>query len=1039
MEIELDKYQKEVVNYSGNKFLCVEAGPGAGKTRVIVERVKKLLENSEPESLLVITFTIKAAEELKERLINSGISKNDVYKMQISTIHSFCLKILKNSDVLDLDVMDDGMGEKKNMFIGKHIRELGFYDEYYLPYSEIKDVMRKYDEYCTFKVDTQQLVNYISQNRPVSLDYIDFVHEHMVQNNGAFPRNEVLENDDFAESWYNAKYYKIAKSYPTYLNLLKANHAIDYGQLQIQTLEFLQENPETIYKNILVDEFQDTDPVQMSIFEILMENADTFLVVGDINQSIYSFRGCGDNFFEYIYENHSDRFLRKVLPTNYRSTNEIIQLADDFISHQNEGEKLHPIGDRNVSRNIYFLGNEKSQHEAENISKIVKYLHDEGKIKNYREVAILTRSIKKATVRNLVKEFDKLDIPYQIKGLDDLVEKPEVKSILTLIFHLIRSNDPHYPITIRWESWLNLKAYAGVDFEQKLFDLSPETKEILIRLQDNFEKSVIDVRNRIDPRDKPFKEYMEACRGSDEVLEKLFSLVERPILTNENIVEFGITDEDDIEFFKRLNGLRDEINCDDYASRPTILEVYMKLLTEFTGYLNVDFIRDAKNYEELKNISVFTNTFYNFEQLRDSKDLEGVFWFIYSNIRKFESYNDNSKDSVQIMTVHGAKGLEFPFVFLAALDRRYFPVHYENPMVNDYVKGSPSYFTPFEFLEYKGPYFESEIEEYNHDLEEERIIYVAMTRAQDTMIISSLLNKRILKRLKANIRRDNMQGIASTFKGPNCIQKLINNNLGMIRFIDMDNLEFEDRICEVKQPSKEKVNLSFSSIETYLECPLKYDLAYDIIFKTSQEKPQSDGIFVHNVFEVVNNLKRQGSYVGEETVRDIVYNLYMNYNFNKNDFKKLTAFSDDIVEYYRNCDFKVLDVEYRFDIKGEKYNLNGFIDLIYERDGKIGILDYKNTFYNEKNYGKYKRQLYVYMLALGEKNQKYENANIEELLIYAVRSREFIPVPVDLKELDEVKQELEFVSMNVEDKNYDKSVGKHCEYCNYSKICGENK
>ena len=99
MKIELDDFQKEIVNYPGDKFLCVEAGPGAGKTRVIVERVKKLLENANPESLLVITFTVKAAEELKDRLITSGISKSDVAKMQISTIHSFCLKILESNAV----------------------------------------------------------------------------------------------------------------------------------------------------------------------------------------------------------------------------------------------------------------------------------------------------------------------------------------------------------------------------------------------------------------------------------------------------------------------------------------------------------------------------------------------------------------------------------------------------------------------------------------------------------------------------------------------------------------------------------------------------------------------------------------------------------------------------------------------------------------------------------------------------------------------------------------------------------------------------
>ena len=1039
MKIELDEYQDKVVNYPGEKFLCVEAGPGAGKTRVIVERVKELLKKAEPESLLVITFTVKAAEELKERLISSGISKNDVYKMQISTIHSFCLRILKDSDELDLELMDDERNEKKNMFIGKHIRDLGFVNEYYLPYSQIKDVIRKYDEYCTFNVDPDSLVQYIKDTREISIEYADFVYEYMAENNGEFPRNEVEEDEKFAKDWYNAKYLQIARSYKTYLKFLKREHVIDYGQLQIRALNYLKDNPETDFKNILVDEFQDTDPVQMNIFEILMENADSFLVVGDMNQSIYSFRGCGENFFRYIYENHSDKFIRKVLPINYRSTNEIINISDDFIRHQNEGEKLNPIGDRDASRDIYYLGNSNSNNEAENICKIAKYLYDNDKIENYNEIAVLTRSVKKATIRNLIKEFEKNGVPYVVKGRDDLIEKPEIKSILTLLFHLIRNNDPHYHITISWEKWLNLKAYTGADFEQKLFDLSDSTKRILNKIQEDFEQLVIDTRNEIDPQDKPFDDFLKASQGHDDILKELYSCVERPILTDENIIRYGITDEDDIEFFRKLNALREEILSDEipYNDKPNILEVYMALLTDFTDYLNYDFIQDEDNYEELKNISVFTNTFYNYEQIRKSKDLRGAFWFIYSNIYSFSPYNDNSKDGVQIMTVHGAKGLEFPIVILAALDRRFFPVHFEDPSINDKVKNSPSYFTPYEFLEYKDETFDSDSERLKHDLEEERIIYVAMTRAQDVLILSTLLNKRLLKRLNFQVRKRNAEGIIKTMKGPDCINELVNRNIDKIKFLDANNPDISRRVCDVKQGNDEKVNLSFSSIESYLECPFKYGMTYDIMFKTSQEKVQSDGIFVHNVFEVVNNLnKKNNGYIGDDKVRDIVYELYMLYNFNKNDMHKLAKFSDDIVQYYNKCDFKVLDVEYKFDIKHDDYFLNGYIDLIYEKDGKLGILDYKNTFYKSYNYEKYKRQLYIYLLALIEKNQKYADYDFDELEIYAVRSQEFVQIPIDENELKKVKEELNFVSSGVTRSDYEKAVGRYCENCNYKKICG---
>ena len=131
----LNDEQKAVVTYSGDKKLCVEAGPGSGKTRVLIEKVKFMInEGINPETLLIITFSKKAAEELQERLATGGISKSDVQKMQISTIHSFCIKLLEDNGEVVYDVIED---EKEDMFIGKHLDTLGFVDEYFLPNSQI--------------------------------------------------------------------------------------------------------------------------------------------------------------------------------------------------------------------------------------------------------------------------------------------------------------------------------------------------------------------------------------------------------------------------------------------------------------------------------------------------------------------------------------------------------------------------------------------------------------------------------------------------------------------------------------------------------------------------------------------------------------------------------------------------------------------------------------------------------------------------------------------------------------------------------------
>lgn len=320
---KLNEDQEAAVMYDGKKPLLIEAGPGSGKTTVLIERVKYLLNNKciDPESLLVITFTKKAANELKTRLSEEtdNISELDVQKMQISTIHGFCAKILEKAGHVNLSIIDDDLGEKINMFVRKHLEELGFTGIAYASKRDAKNIINKYEEYCTFGVDSQNLIKYIQDNYPISQDYIDFVEQYMEENEGKFPKMEVKENKEFKQSYYNALYLQVAKSYPIYKELMEKENVIDFGHMQLKALEYLRENPDSVFKNILIDEFQDTDPIQMEIFKILMKNCDSATFVGDIDQSIYGFRGSYDNYFEQLSNEYDVK--RISLNTNYRSTN----------------------------------------------------------------------------------------------------------------------------------------------------------------------------------------------------------------------------------------------------------------------------------------------------------------------------------------------------------------------------------------------------------------------------------------------------------------------------------------------------------------------------------------------------------------------------------------------------------------------------------------------------------------------------------------------------------------------------------------------
>lgn len=1084
MAIDLNEEQKDIVYYDnaqpGNKpFLSIEAGPGAGKTRVIIEKVKHMVNslNVDPESLLIITFSNKAAEELNERLAEGELSKSVVQKMQISTIHSFCIKLLEENGSVGFDVIADENGEKVNMFVGKHLKDLGFVNEYYIPNSQISDIIKKYDEYVSFNVDTDKLVDYIQKTRPINPDYVEFVHDYMEKNDGKFPRREVMEDDMLKQSWYNARYLQIARSYPIYRQLLEKLNATDFGQMQIRALEILEENNDVKYKNILVDEFQDTDPVQMQIFDRLMEHAESFTVVGDINQSIYGFRGATENPFKVLREKYPDEFEFKSLSTNYRSTHEIINISEDFIKHQRDPDS--PLGKadcgRKVSNHNYYMVNEDNDAEALNIFKIIRYLIDTGKVNGPSDIGILTRSVRGKRVSKLIELLDDYNdthedkIPYQIRGLSDLIKKDEIKSILTLMYHLVQDGNPHNHIMNRWNfDWLNLKAYTGANFNQVLFDLSDETKDILNALQDKFEEDIKnaekDVYFEFTDKKSRLRSFSGVFNRDEEIVKEVFNRVERPILTDENLRIYGVSDENDLEFFKKLNGLRYEVSSDevDFFDRPTVSEVYLRLLTDVTGYLTVEEVTDHE--DAAHNLSGITRTLSNFEEMRYERDFRGLFWFIYRTIEGYDAYAGENK-GVQIMTVHKSKGLEFPVVIIPSLKDNGFPLAFKDPNPdNGFIRGAGyAYYTPYDCLRY--PKFsiaegeldglsEEEIEnvirqkeEKAHFDEEERVIYVAMTRAEDVLILSSIVKDCEASRETALKRPDDLELCRAMTKGPTCIQEPLNENIGKNHhLIDPSNIEIETLPRDAENEEDKIVDLSFTALQNYLECPFKYKLAHVLNFDVSQKREIDDGIFIHKALEIINKrIKANGNeYIGNDEVSKTVEELFEKSNIMLKEEKpdkyaeKLKSITHDVIHYYENegANLKIIESEYAFYLKDKDYGFQGVIDLIYEKDGKLGIIDYKNTNFKGDYKEEYDKQLHLYLMALRDENQEYFGHNIEELNVYTLKSKKLIPFEIDEGRIDEIRQQLQDVALKIKNNEFEPDC-EDCSDCPYKKICGK--
>lgn len=991
----LNENQQKVVEYNGNKPLLVEAGPGSGKTRVIIERVKFLINELKvnPSSLLVITFTRKAANELKDRL-SEDIPKNIINKMQISTIHSFCLDFLKKRGNVT-NLIDDDSGEKRRLFIQKYKYKLGFKNEFYLADYQIPSVINKFDEYTTFKVDIDGLIDYIKQTRPIDKEYVDFVNSFKF-----FPSKKVRENEKFKKSWYNARFLQTPKAYVKYLELLDLFNAVDYNTVQIKFLESLKENPETQYTNILVDEFQDTDPVQAEIFEILLKNAESFTAVGDVDQSIYSFRGSFRDYFEEFYNKYNAELIS--LNYNYRSTNNIIRTSEAFIKPQRkEYSKKYLVGARNEDKASYILESLDPQEEAQKIFNLIKDLKDNGKIRQYSDVAILYRSIvSNKNIPFLIDEFKKNDISYHISGTEDLIESDEVKSILTLFYYIARKLDHSYGMSNLEKEWLNLRAFCGIDFIPKFRKLAVETKRYLMELQENFENDVLktekEVYFELTGKKSRKKKFNGVFTRNEDVLIEIFKRVNKPVVDLDLIEDAG-----DREFFTELEKLRENVFSSDEEDKLTILEVYYELLN-LCGYFD-DLVINNGDYElELENLSKISRTIFNYESIISANDVRGLFFFLTNVI---EGYGTSSSDvdGVQLMTVHKAKGLEFPVTIVSSLSEYNFPLAPRDPMrEKDNINKDDTFYTPNKFLEYKDC---SEEDEVNLGLaEENRVIYVAMTRAQDILVLS------VVGKMPEEICR---------------ISNYFNKNL------DLDNIS----VSSVgSKPEENKLNLSYSSFADYNNCPWRYNLLNKLHFKVSQKEVTKMGSIIHEALDVINQEIKDAGEISKENIEKIAKDTYYLHGGTDEEFDD---YMDSIFDYYNEIgfDITVVDSEVPFSIDRDNYRFNGAIDLIYKnQNGEYGILDYKNTIFKDYNREKYAQQLLTYILAL-KNDSKYCDIEITEAKIYAIKSRSLIDFNIDESRLATQKEEIQNTADLINSHEFNKNESSYCNICEFLKYC----
>ena len=396
---DLNEQQKEAVTYTNGPLLIL-AGAGSGKTRVLTYKVAYLIKELgiSPFSILAITFTNKAAKEMKERVYN--LIGKEANNIQISTFHSFGYRVIRENYQL-LNLM-------RNFIILDESDSV----------STIKKVLHK------LNLDPKHY-------NPIYLRKII-----------SGVKNELLSVSEYAKFCHTEWEQTVLKIYAKYEQMLEQNNAVDFDDLLIKPINIFKKNNEVLnhyqeqFKYILIDEYQDTNEAQYVLIKLIGAKYKNVFVVGDADQSIYSFRGANYNnilHFEKDYNNAKTI----ILESNYRSTKNILEAANNVIKNNKirKEKKLVTTCDEG-SKIKYFQGyNEKD--EGKYITDEIKKLYDEGV--SYNEMAVLYRT--NAQSRALEDAFMVSNIPYQVVGAFAFYNRKEIKDLFAYLKLIYNEKD----------------------------------------------------------------------------------------------------------------------------------------------------------------------------------------------------------------------------------------------------------------------------------------------------------------------------------------------------------------------------------------------------------------------------------------------------------------------------------------------------------------------------------------------------------------------------------------------------------------------
>lgn len=623
---DLNEAQRAAVEYIDGPSLVI-AGAGSGKTRVLTYKIAYLLsQGMKPWSIMALTFTNKAAREMKER-IGKLVGNDLAQHLYMGTFHSIFSRILRaeaehigfNNNFTIYDESDS------RSLIKAIVKEMGLDDKKYKPAAvHAKISMAKNNLMSAAAYDSDAAI---------------------------FEQNK------------RAQMPEVGKIFVTYVQRCKQANAMDFDDLLTLTYQLFREHEDIRHKYaarfdyVLVDEYQDTNHVQMSIVMQLCQEKQRVCAVGDDSQSIYSFRGANiDNILNYQRQFQGTRLFK--LEQNYRSTQTIVEAANSLIKHNRNQIPKDVFSENAKGEKIQYKPAYSDKEEAAIVAKDVKRIRREDGCQ-YSDFAILYRT--NAQSRSFEEEFRKQGIPYRIYGGLSFYQRKEIKDIIAY-FRLVANPDDEEAI----KRIINYPARGiGATTVLKIADCAHQNQVSfweVIGAPERYELAVTKgTMNKLETFRLLISSFIERAQTTD-VYE----------LGDAIIKESGISQ--DIMSGKDADDLARQENLEEFLSG---MSAFVEERRE-EGRFDELFLQDY-----LQDVALLTDT---------------------------DSDGDKDEPRVSLMTVHAAKGLEFPTVFVVGLEENIFP--------------SPLSAASLRELE-----------------EERRLLYVAITRAEKHCILTNAKNR----------------------------------------------------------------------------------------------------------------------------------------------------------------------------------------------------------------------------------------------------------------------------------------------------------